>query len=216
MVSCCGSLVQSRCGEGGALQTNITVCGEHSQCSGHTGFALAHGPCGFPIYTAQAPGCSIGSRPCVACGSSFWVLHKRADSVGPEFCAFPAQEAQAARSLTGTFSLRAVRLLPSAGPASFSVRVGRVCLLSVLGSWSLAATLPMDVNHPDSQEVFGYKLAACLQFSRWCRLRAEFAPFPSPLPPASRGGWPSPQPASSSLELLSLSFVLRMAGSVFG
>ena len=91
MVSCSGSLVQSRCGEGGALQTNVTgVCGEHSQCSSHTGFAPARGPCGFPVYTTQAPGCSIGSRPCVACGSSFRVLHKSTDSVGPAFCAFPS------------------------------------------------------------------------------------------------------------------------------
>ena len=51
---------------------------------------------------------------------------------------------------------------------------------------------------------------------------AEFAPFPSPLPPASGGAGPvrsqfaaSSQPASSSLELLS-PFVLRMASSVFG
>ena len=37
MVSCLGSLVQSCCGEGGALQTNVTgVCGEHPQCSGST------------------------------------------------------------------------------------------------------------------------------------------------------------------------------------
>ena len=43
MFSCLGSLVQSRCGEGGALQTDTAVCGEHSQCSGHTGFALTHG-----------------------------------------------------------------------------------------------------------------------------------------------------------------------------
>ena len=36
-----GSLVQSRCGEGGTLQTNNTgVC---SQCLSHTGPALAHG-----------------------------------------------------------------------------------------------------------------------------------------------------------------------------
>ena len=38
MVSCLSSLVQSCCGEGGALQTNITsLYGEHSQCSDHTG-----------------------------------------------------------------------------------------------------------------------------------------------------------------------------------
>ena len=64
VVSCLGSLVQSCRGEGGALQTNVTgVCGEHSQCSGHTGFALIHSVCGFPVYTAQAPGSSPGSGP---------------------------------------------------------------------------------------------------------------------------------------------------------
>ena len=31
--------VQSCCGEGGALQADVAVCGEHSPCSGHTGFA---------------------------------------------------------------------------------------------------------------------------------------------------------------------------------
>ena len=35
-------------------------------------------------------------------GSSFRVLHKSTDSVGPAFCAFPARAAQAARSLTST------------------------------------------------------------------------------------------------------------------
>ena len=40
------------------------------------------------------------------------------------------------------------------------------------------------------------------------------APFPYPLPPASGGGWASPPPASSSLELLR-PFVLRTASSVF-
>ena len=49
------------CGEGGTLQTNITgVCGECSQCLSHTGFAPAHSMCAFPVYTAQAPGCSAG------------------------------------------------------------------------------------------------------------------------------------------------------------
>ena len=56
-----GSLFQLCCGEGGTLQTNITgVCGECSQCLGHIGFAPTHGMCAFPVYTAQAPGCSAG------------------------------------------------------------------------------------------------------------------------------------------------------------
>ena len=47
-------------------------------------------------------------------------------------------------------------------------RSGR--LVSLLGSWSLVATLPVRVNHPESQEVFGWKLETCLQFGRGCRL----------------------------------------------
>ena len=61
MVTYLGSLVQLCIGEGRTLQTNITgVCGEYSQCLGHTGFAPAHSMCAFLVYTAQAPGCSAG------------------------------------------------------------------------------------------------------------------------------------------------------------
>ena len=40
------------------LQTNNT--GMFLQCLGHTEFAPTHGVCAFPVYTAQAPGCSAG------------------------------------------------------------------------------------------------------------------------------------------------------------
>ena len=111
--------------------------------------------CAFHIYTAQSPGCSTGSGPRVACGFSFREFHKSADSDGPAFCAFLARAAQGIRSLTGALSPGAVRLIPSVAPASVSARAGWVRLVSVLGSWSLAMTLPADVNHPESQEVFG-------------------------------------------------------------
>ena len=105
----------------------------------------AHDVC-FPIYTAQAPGCSVWSGPCVACSSSFPVPHKSADWAGPAFCAFPVQAAPAARSLMGASSpLRAQPQL---------LRSGRVRLVSVLGGWPLASTLA-DVDHPESKEVFG-------------------------------------------------------------
>ena len=121
------SSVQSCYGEGGALQTDIAVCGEHSPCcSGHTGFAPYRGVCAFPVCTAQAPGCSIGSVACIACGSSFPVFHRSGDSVVSEFCAFPASAAQAVRSLTGALSPGAARPLRSAAPASVSARAGRV------------------------------------------------------------------------------------------
>ena len=104
VVTYLGSFVQLCCGEGVTVQTNITgVCGERSQCLGHTGFAPAQGVCAFPVYTAQAPGCS--ARNCLnralGCvhfpglsrsGSGSRVLHEGADSVGPAFCAFPRSE----------------------------------------------------------------------------------------------------------------------------
>ena len=101
------SSVQSCYGEGGELQTDIAVCGEHSPCSGHTGFAPHRGVCAFPVYPAQAPGCSIWSGPCVECGSSFRVLHKSAHSVAPAFCVF--------RGLSGSGSQGLGRPLPGRG-----------------------------------------------------------------------------------------------------
>ena len=74
MVTYLGSLVQSCCGEGRTLQTSITgMCGECLQCLGHTEFAPTHGVCAFPVYTAQAPGCSAGEL----------------SKVGPGLCALP-------------------------------------------------------------------------------------------------------------------------------
>ena len=70
----------------------------------------------FPIYTAQAPGCSVWNGPCVECGSSFRVLHNSADSVAPACCVFPASAVQAAKGLCAfsrarrAFSLRGERL----------------------------------------------------------------------------------------------------------
>ena len=76
----------------------------------------------FPVCTAQAPGCSIWSGPCVESSSSFQVLHKSADSVAPALCVFPG--------LSGSDSQRLGRPLPghgahfpSAAPARASGRV---------------------------------------------------------------------------------------------
>ena len=93
-----GSLVQSRCGEGGMLQTNNT--GVRSQCLSHTGPAPAHGACSLPAHTAQALGCSARNHPWLALGclhlpgprrsgSGTRVVLRGADSVGPAFCALP-------------------------------------------------------------------------------------------------------------------------------
>ena len=94
-----GSLVQSRCGEGGTLQTNNTgIC---SQCLSHTVSAPAHGVCSLPAHTAQALGCSAGNHPWPALGclhlpgpspsgSGTRVVLRGADSqLGLRFVPFP-------------------------------------------------------------------------------------------------------------------------------
>ena len=110
-------------GEGGALQARISgVCGERSQCLGHTGFAPAHGVCAFTVCTAQAPGCSAGelskvrpgSRALPRSGSGSRVLHKGADSVDPASCSLPRSE-QLSGQVLGKHTLPrwAVRLITS-------------------------------------------------------------------------------------------------------
>ena len=134
------------------LQTDTAVCWEHSPCSGHIGFAPYRGVCAFPVYTAQAPRCSIWSGPCVECSPSFRVLHKSAGSVAPAFCAFPG--------LSGSDSQRLERPLPGCGapfPSGAPARATGWVPVAwfVLQSWPLAVTLPVvDVDHSESQEFF--------------------------------------------------------------
>ena len=79
------------------------MCGKCLQCLGHTGFAPAHGVCAFPVYSAQAGGCSAGELSKAGPGlhallrskilafrycSDSQVLHKGTDS-GHVFCALP-------------------------------------------------------------------------------------------------------------------------------
>ena len=150
VVTFLGSLVQSYCGQGRTLQTNITgLCGECSQCLCHTGFAPAHGMCAFPVYTAQAPGYSAGNclRQALGCvhfpglsrsGSGSRVLSKGADSVGP--VPFPGPSSSGDHALGECTLLRwAVRLIASPVPATrfpWCTRVtpSQVCRMSLLGS----------------------------------------------------------------------------------
>ena len=190
MISYLGSLVQSCYGEGRALQTDIAVCGEHSPCSGHTGFAPLTGVCAFPVYTAQAPGCSIGSVPCVACGSSFRVLHKSADSVAPVFCAFPGLSGSGSQELDGCTLPGAAHPYPSTAPGSVSVGAGRVPAACVC-SQELASRCDPPGGGCRQYRISG---SLCLEtgglFAVWegmPSLGPEFATFPSPLPPTSSG-----------------------------
>ena len=128
-----GLLVQSCCGEGGTLQTNITgVCGECSQCLGHNGFAPAHCMCAFPVYTAQAPGCSAGELSKLGLGLHallrFKPLRFRFSGTPQRcrhgwaciLCPSQVQAAQATRCLVSTLSQVGVHLITSLVPAFIS------------------------------------------------------------------------------------------------
>ena len=153
MVTYLGSPVQSCCGEGGTLQTNITgVCGECSQCLGRTGFAPAHSVCAFPVYTSEALGCSAGelseagpglralprSKPLRFRFSGTPQRHRL--SWACVFCPSQVQAAQVTRCLRSAVIPRwAVRLIASPVPATgFSgCTMGvpsQVCPVSLLGS----------------------------------------------------------------------------------
>ena len=150
MIIYLGSLVQFCCREGGTLQTNITgMCGECSQCLGHTGFAPIHDVYAFPVYTAQALGCSAENclRWALGCmhfpglrcsGSGSWVLHKGADLVGPAFCALPRSKQLRQPAAWQVHCPRWTMCLNLPSPHHLVSRVcctpSQVCCVSPLGS----------------------------------------------------------------------------------
>ena len=152
MVTYLGSLVQSCCGEGGTLQTNITgLCGECSQCLGHTRFAPTHSVYAFLVYTAQVPGCSTVVLSKV--GPVFSVLPRskmlRFRFLGtPQghrlswaciLCPSQVRAAQAARCLASALALGGpVSLITSPVPAAWfpecaAGAASQVCHVSPLG-----------------------------------------------------------------------------------
>ena len=92
-----------------------------------------------------------------------------------------------------------LRLIPSPTPVTGFLGVQRACRVSILGCWSLAATLPAGVDHPESQEVMVSR-EACLQFGTGCLSGAAIAPFQLwlPSPACLSRGWGGPQPALSA------------------
>ena len=149
-----GSLVQSRCGEGGMLQANNTgVC---SQCLSHTGPAPAHSVCALPAHTAQPLGCSAGNRrrPALGCmhlpglshsGSGTQVVFRGADSVGSVFVPFPGP------SSSGVWRARSLRLIAFPVPAAH------------FSGCATGAPSQADGDCPEPREVLVSK-EACLQF----------------------------------------------------
>ena len=217
MVSCLGSLVQSCCGEGGALQTDVTgLCGEHSQCSGHTGFAplMAYVLSPSTLLWLQAALQEAGpelhalprSKPLRFMFSG--TPQRRRLGWACIFVPSPAQAAQGTRSLRSAFSSAAARLLPSPSQPRFpgAPTWCALCLFWRADLWLQPSQWMSTIQNLRKSLVRNWKPVCSLVGGAVSG--AEFAPFPSPLPHASSGVLGSPQPASPSLELFSLSFVL--------
>ena len=187
MVSFLGSLVQPCCGEGGALQTNVTgLCGEHSQCSGHTGFAPVHRCELSPSTLLRLQAALQGAGPALRAlprpePLRFGFLgtpQRRILGCACVLC-LPARAAQAARNLSA---------LSPAGCA--------MCLFWGADFWLQPSLRMSTIQNLRKSLVRSWKTV--------CRLvggaisGAEFAAFPSPglLPPVGDG------PACSWLALL--------------
>ena len=119
------SSVQSCYGEGGALQTDIAVCGEHSPCSGHTGFTPAHGCLLSPSTLLRLPAALYGAGPALPAVPVLGSSTKARIRLRLRFMPSPAWAAQAARAWRAHSP--GVRPFPSAAPASVSVPAACVC-----------------------------------------------------------------------------------------
>ena len=165
MVTYLGSLVHLCCGEGRVLQTNSTSVWEKcSQCLGHTRFSPAHGVCAFPVYNTQAPGCSAGELSKVGPALHAFPRSKplrfmfsdtpQRHSVGPAFCALPRSKQLRWPGAWRTHCPQMGWCILSPPPSqllgflSVQWECCLRCVVSPLESWSLAATLLVDVRMP--------------------------------------------------------------------
>ena len=209
MVSCSGSLVQSCQGEGGALQTNITsLCGEHWQYSGHTEFSPTHGCVLSPSTLLRFPAVLYGAGPALRAVPVFGFSTKAWTWLGLHFVPSPPKQfRQPGAWWMYSPQVQCTLSPPWPQPQFLHAPVGCVSLVS---AGELASSSDPSGRCRPSRISGSLWLEAgtCLQFGRDAISGAEFAPFPSPLPPASSRGWASPPLASSSLEFFS-SFVLQ-------
>ena len=137
MFSWLGSLAQSCCEEGGALQTNITgVCWEHSQCSGHSGFAPLVACVLSPTTLLRLQAALQGAGPEVRALPRPKPLRfhfpgpPQRGSLGPAFCAFPGASSSGSQELEERTLPGCGAPSPLRGP-SFSFRLsGAPCVTS--------------------------------------------------------------------------------------
>ena len=129
------------------------------QCLGHTGFAPIHGVCAFPVYTAQAPGCSAGELS--KAGLGFRVL-PRSQALGFRFSGTPQKHRLGWACILCPSQVQAaqvMRCLANAVAATYRLPAAR------FSGCTTGTPSQADVDHPEPQEVLVSK-EACLHFRR--------------------------------------------------
>ena len=127
----------------------------HWQCSSHTGFAPAHGCVLSPFTLLRLPAALCGAGPALRVVPVFGSSTNARTRLGLRFA--PSRPSSSGcQELDGRILLSFGVPSPLRGPSLFlRAPVKCVRLVSVLGSWPLAANLLANVNHPESQEAFG-------------------------------------------------------------
>ena len=133
--------------------------------SGHTGFAPTDGVCAFPVYTAQAPGCSAGELSKAGPGLR---AHPRSKPLRFRFsgtpqrcrlgwacvlCPSQVRAAQVTRYLASALSSGTVRLIASPVPAAWfpgctAVTLPQVCLFWAADLWLQPSRRMSTVQNP--------------------------------------------------------------------
>ena len=175
----------------------------------------AHGVCAFPVYTAQAPGCSAWNclRWALGCVHFPGLSHSGSGcfSGTPQrlrlgwtclLCPSSVRAAQATRCLASTVTLRcgvSYHLLQPSHSVSWvaaGVPVsGMPCVSS--GELTPGCDPPRECQPPRIPRSLGRQMGAYLQFCRGFPSGAEIAPFWLWLPPHASLSPASAQPASS-------------------
>ena len=138
-----------------------------------------------PSILLRLPAALYGAGAALCAVPVFRYSTKAQVRLGLRFVPSPAGAAQAARGLTGALSSGAVRLLPSAVPASISVCTGWVRAACVY-SQELASSRDPPSGGCRPSRISGslwLETGGLLQFGRECCLWGRVCPFP--LPPAS-------------------------------
>ena len=213
MASCSGSLVQSCCGEGGALQTDIAVCGAHSRVPATLGLPRTGVSVLSPSTLLRLPAALYGAGPALSAVPVFGSSTKARTRLGLRVVPSPAEQLRQPGACRA-HSPRVVRLLPSAAPASVSAcQAGActLCLFSGAGLWPQPSRRMSTIQNLRKSLVRNWRPVCSL-----VGVPSLGPSLPLSPPPCLQRGWAGLPQASSSLGWLTSSFVLRVAGSVCG